>query len=59
MAKTKISIRKLKDFAFTQLPRDSALREILLSEDDELDRITFIERMNVWLRLCKSKRRYF
>jgi hypothetical protein len=53
MSKTKISIRKLKDFAFAQLPKDWPLREILLSEEDELDIYVFLARLPVWLKLSK------
>ena len=56
MSKTKISIRKLKDFAFTQLPKDWALREILLSEQDALDIYVFLARLPVWLKLLKVER---
>ncbi len=53
MSKTKISIRKLKDFAFTQLPKDWPLREILLSENDELEVSVFLARLPVWLRVSR------
>lgn len=53
MSKTKINIRRLKDFAFTQLPKDWPLREILLSEEDELAIQIFLARLPVWLRLSR------
>jgi len=56
MSKTRINIRKLKDFAFAQLPRDWPLREILLSEEDELEIYTFLARMPIWLRVLKVNR---
>jgi hypothetical protein len=51
-----ISIRKLKDYAFTQLPKDLVLREILLTESDEMDVATFLARLPVYLRLSTIKR---
>jgi len=53
MSKTKINIRKLKNFAFDDLPKDWPLREILLSEDDELDVSTFLARLPLWLNLIR------
>lgn len=56
MPKTKIDIRKLKQFAFIQLPKDWALREILLTENEEIDVSTFLARLPVWLQLSTLKR---
>lgn len=50
----RINIKRLKRFALEKLPRDSALRDILLFEEDELDLVTFIERIPIWLRLGRS-----
>ena len=48
----KVNLQPLKSFALN-LPLNSALREILLLEDDELDVHTFLARMPVWLRLLR------
>lgn len=56
MIKTKINIKKLKEFALTELPKDWPLREILLAENSELEVSTFSERLRVWLQLSKLKR---
>lgn len=57
MTKTEsINITKLREYAFTQLPRDSALREVLLAEDGEIDVSIFLARVSVWLRLSALKR---
>jgi hypothetical protein len=53
MSKTKISIRKLKDFAFSELPRGWILREVILSERDELDASDFVAKAEIWLKLAK------
>ena len=56
MFETKIHVQRLKEFAFDKLPKDSALREILLAESEELDALTFLARLPIWLRLMKLKR---
>ena len=53
MSNTKISIRRLKSFAFSQLPKEWPLRDIILSEEDELDVRIFLARLPVWLRLSR------
>ena len=50
---TKVNISKLKNFAFDKLPRDWPLREILLSEKDELGFQIFLSRLPIWLKLSK------
>jgi hypothetical protein len=55
MAKTKIGIRRLKEFAFSELPNGSVLREILLSEHDELDLYEFLAKVEIWLKLARRK----
>jgi hypothetical protein len=47
-----INIRPLKTFAL-QLPKDQALRDILLAENEELDLFTFLARLPIWLQLSK------
>ena len=49
----KISTRKLKDFAFSRLPKQWPLREILLAEEDELETSIFLARLPVWLKLSR------
>lgn len=56
MLKAKISIRKLKDFAYRELPKNWPLREILLLENEEIDVSTFLARLPLWLRLSTLKR---
>jgi hypothetical protein len=51
MPSAKVNIEKLKEFALDKLPRNSALREVLISEEDELDVKIFMARLPVWLRL--------
>ena len=53
--KRMILMRKLKDFAFEKLPKGSALRDILLAEDDELDDEVFLAKTDVWLKLLKRE----
>jgi hypothetical protein len=35
MMARQVDVRKLKDFAFREIPKDNMLRELLLSERDE------------------------
>ena len=49
----KVNLQPLKVFALN-LPPNSALREILLLEDDELDVHTFLARMPIWLKLIRG-----
>lgn len=57
MTKTElINIRRLKEFAFTELPKNWALREALLIESEEIDIPTFLALLRVWLRLSALSR---
>lgn len=51
--KTKINIRRLKDFASTKIPRGWILREVILSERDELDAADFVAKVEIWLKPAK------
>ena len=50
----RVSIVGLKQFAVTRLPKGSALRELLLSERDELAAEEFLAKMDVWLKLLRQ-----
>ncbi|MEM3465388.1 MAG: hypothetical protein QXO75_07840 [Nitrososphaerota archaeon] len=47
----KLDMRRLKDFAIRNLPEDSKLRILILSEKDELDAKEFVAKVSVWLKL--------
>jgi hypothetical protein len=47
------SIRKLKAFAQDRLPNGSPLRDLLLTEPDELPSSELLVKTSVWLRLLK------
>lgn len=49
----KVDVRALKSFAFEKLPKGWPLREILLSDEDELDVNVFLARLPLWLRLSR------
>lgn len=49
----KVSIVALKKFAEERLPRESTLREVLLTERDELSAGEFLAKLDVWLRLLR------
>jgi len=44
-------MKKVKEFAYRKLPKNSPLREILLSEEDKLEVSIFLARLPVWLKL--------
>ncbi|MEM3421037.1 MAG: hypothetical protein QW835_02550 [Candidatus Hadarchaeum sp.] len=48
----KVSLAPLKQFA-ASLPVSSLLREILLSDDDEVEAREFLGRVQVWLQLLR------
>jgi len=50
-----VNIRNLKDFATKELPVNSTLREVLLSEPDEVEVNEFLARLPVYLRLAYLK----
>ena len=51
---TKVNIERLKTFAL-DLPKGSMLRDLLLTEDDEMDVDEFIAKMDVWLKLVSRE----
>jgi hypothetical protein len=50
----RVDVRRLKDFALG-LPRGSVLRDLLLSEDDELGVHDFLAKMDLWLKLLSRE----
>ena len=46
----RIKTSRLKNFAAT-LPKNSALRELLLEENDEIDAAEFVVKIDNWLKL--------
>ena len=54
MAPKRVDVRRLKDFAL-RLPRSAVLRDLLLTEDDELGVHDFLAKMDLWLRLLNRE----
>lgn len=52
--RSKVNIKGLKAFALG-LPTDSRLRDLILTEDDELDVNEFLAKMDLWLRLVRME----
>jgi len=46
-----IDIRSLKGFAVERLPSSSRLRNVLLSERDQLKANDFLAKMDIWMTL--------
>jgi len=51
----KINIRRIKEFAMAKLPKGSALRDVLLSESDDMDVNDFLAKMEIWLKLLRRE----
>lgn len=58
-SKTKVDVRRLKNFAFQKLPKDSELRDILLTERDLLNINEFLVKIEIWLKLLRVRRKKF
>jgi len=54
--KEKVNIKKIKLFALEKLPKNWLLREIILSEHDQLDVNEFITKTEVWSKLFRSEK---
>ena len=48
-----VDIRSLKALVFERFPKDSAIYDVLLSEQDLLDRSEFSAKVDVWLKLLR------
>jgi hypothetical protein len=54
MSKAKvINMGRLKQFAFEILPKESPLRDLLLTEKGEMLAEEFIIKLEIWLKLIK------
>ena len=53
MTKLMVDTRPLKQFATENLPLNSVLRTILVSEPDSIDREEFLTKIGVWLKLIR------
>jgi hypothetical protein len=52
---TKVSTKGLRRFVLEKLPKKSVLREVVLSEKEELTAEEFIAKMEVWLVLLNHE----
>jgi hypothetical protein len=52
-----IDISKLKGFAVDRLRHGSVLREVLITEDSQMDIHTFLARLPLYLRLSRVEER--
>ena len=50
----RVSLKNLKNFVL-ELPKKSQLREIILTEADEIEVIEFLAKMNIWLKLLRME----
>ena len=56
--KKMLCMRKLKEFAATDIPKDHPLRDVLLMEKDFLTPEEFIAKLEIWMHLMDEKRRF-
>ena len=49
----KLNIRSLKQLVSGKLPRDSLLRRLILTEEDEFSIDEFIIKIGTWLKMLK------
>ena len=56
MPETLVNMRQLKNFAVKDLPFDWILREILLSESDEIPVSLFLARLPLYLKISGVNR---
>ena len=52
-----VDIRRLKGFASERLPSSSRLRNVLLSERDQLTVNDFLAKMDIWMMLLNLETR--
>ena len=50
-----VNILRLKKFAAENLPPQSALRDLLLQEKDQIPAAEFLAKLQVWLTLLRRK----
>lgn len=50
-----LNIRAIKDWAARNLPDDSVLRSVIVSEPDELTMEAYFAKMDIWLKLVKRE----
>ncbi len=53
-----VNIGRFKGFATESLPVNSRLRDVLLSEKDQLTAKDFLAKMDVWMRLLNIEKSY-
>ena len=51
---TNVDIRRLKAFALS-LPREATLRDLLLTEEDQMNTDEFLAKMDIWLKILKTE----
>jgi len=51
-----VNISGLKRFAAESLPGNSRLRDVLLSERDQLTPMDFLAKMDIWMRLLNIEK---
>lgn len=50
----KINIRRLKEFVRKEIPKHCVLRNLILSDKDEMDVHEFLVKIDYWLKLLRG-----
>lgn len=51
----RVNLRGLKEYVSTNLPKKSLLRELILSEKEDLDAKEFVIKIDMWLKLLRRE----
>lgn len=54
MTENKVSIQRLKNFAYEKIPKSHILHTLLLSEPEELEATELVIKIGVWLKLIRE-----
>ncbi len=55
MGQDRVEVCRLKEFASHRLPPGSLLRELLLSESEQMEASAFVAKLEVWLRVARRE----
>jgi len=50
-----LNLKSLKQFALENLPKSSTLRDILLSEPDQIPQTEFLTKLDIWTKLLNME----
>jgi|TARA_B100000315_G_scaffold237350_1_gene254041 hypothetical protein len=51
----RVNLRELKEFVLTNLPKKSLLRDLILSEKEDVTANEFVVKLDMWLKLLRRE----